>query len=72
MTVWLPTLEAIDALPDGARLYIRALEADRDPEGMVRANALLRDQVDKLGDRLAQMHAAMVQVNELAMGALVG
>lgn len=40
---WTPTPESINALPQPVREYIHALEANCDPAGMVRENAMLRD-----------------------------
>lgn len=68
---WLPTDEGLASLPEGARLYIRALEADRDQDGMVRANALLRDQVDQLGERVKRLHAVVLEINRATLAVLV-
>jgi hypothetical protein len=52
---WLPTPEAINALPEPLRRYIMELETNTDPAGMVRENALLRAQRDAIVVKLAEL-----------------
>jgi len=40
---WLPTPENINALPEPVRKYIRDIETNIDPQGMVRENVLIKD-----------------------------
>lgn len=41
--VWLPTADAINALPADLRTYVHDLQTMCDPAGLVAENALLRD-----------------------------
>jgi hypothetical protein len=53
-STWLPTPEAINALPEPLRRYIHELETNTDPAGMVRENIILRAQVVALTSKLEQ------------------
>jgi hypothetical protein len=55
---WLPTPEAINALPEPLRRYIHDLETDVDPAGMVRENVMLRAERDQLVAKLAEQALA--------------
>jgi hypothetical protein len=52
---WLPTAEAINALPEPLRRFIHDLETNADPAGMVRQNIILEEQVDALTVKLDAM-----------------
>lgn len=45
----------VNALPERVRRYIHDLETNADPAGMVRANVLLRDQVEYLGAMVEEL-----------------
>lgn len=69
---WIPTPDALASLPEGARRYISDLEANRDPEGLIRKIALLEDQRDQLGERVKRLHGVVFEMNQMAQGVLVG
>ena len=52
---WLPTPEAINALPEPVRKYIASVETLCDPAGIVAENTLLRDQTLQLDAKIAIM-----------------
>jgi hypothetical protein len=52
---WLPTAEAINALPYPQRKFIHDFEMNADPAGMVRQNIILEEQVDALTVKLDAM-----------------
>src|SRR5260370_1065910 len=52
---WLPTPDAINALPEPLRRFIHDLETNADPAGMVRENWFLSQQVDALTVKLDAM-----------------
>jgi hypothetical protein len=45
---WQPTPDNINALPEALRRYVHHLETLSDPAGLVRENAILKQQVDAL------------------------
>ncbi len=49
---WQPTPDNINALPEPLRRYVHHLETLSDPAGLVRENALLKQQVDGLLKKL--------------------
>lgn len=49
---WLPTPGAINDLPEPLRRYIKDLQTNADPAGMVAENTLLRDQNRQLQEKL--------------------
>lgn len=62
---WLPTAEAINALPEGPRAYIHALVAQTDPAGMVAENTLLRDQTRQLDAMIGRLKAERTEAREV-------
>ncbi|MGH9821655.1 MAG: hypothetical protein ACREDR_00130 [Blastocatellia bacterium] len=52
---WLPTLKAINALPDPLRKYVRELETQLDPAGILRENAILRAHLKALNAKIAEL-----------------
>lgn len=55
---WLPTPENINALPEPVRKYIRDIETNIDPQGMVRENVLIKDTCRALVIKLEEEPAA--------------
>jgi hypothetical protein len=49
---WQPTPENINALPEPLRRYVHQIETLSDPAGLVRQNAILKQQVDALLKKL--------------------
>ena len=49
---WQPTPENINALPEPLRRYVMRLETMADPAGLVRENALLKEQIAALMKKL--------------------
>lgn len=45
---WLPTVENINNLPEPVRKYIRDIETNVDPQGMVRENVIMKDTIKTL------------------------
>jgi hypothetical protein len=58
-TKWLPTADAINALPPGLRDYIHDLETRCDPAGDVAELACLRETVQALEVLIAELKAAL-------------
>jgi len=53
---WLPTPEAVNALPEPLRRYIHDLETNTDPAGMVRENIIMRAERDALVLKVAALN----------------
>jgi len=51
---WLPTPENINALPEPVRKFIRDIETNIDPQGMVRENVLIKDTCKALAIKLEE------------------
>jgi hypothetical protein len=49
---WQPTPENINALPEPLRRYVHHIETLSDPAGLVRENAILKQQLDDLLKKL--------------------
>ena len=59
---WMPTAEAINALPDGLRHYIHDLESRADPAGDCARATLAEDARDRLASLLTSQRAEIAQL----------
>ncbi len=68
-TIWLPTAENVNRLPEPVRRYIHDLETRCDPAGEVRELVLTRDLVAQLEKQVevltVERDAALAKIEEL-------
>jgi len=65
---WLPTSDAINALPEGVRRFVHDLETRCDPAGIVAENTVLHDQASQLQAALAAANKRIEAARGLVRG----
>ncbi len=67
-TGWLPTPEAINALPDPVRQYVTDLATQCDPAGIVAENTIARDTIQSLLRQVESLLTDKLELTEMVAG----